>query len=66
MRAEIIPLTSLRGAAAMAVIALHFSVTMQSISSAQLSLFGTARELAVDVFFVLSEIHNGIHLSWRF
>ncbi len=48
------PLTALRGIAAMAVIAMHFSATMQQISTGPFPSLAPRGELAVDVFFVLS------------
>jgi peptidoglycan/LPS O-acetylase OafA/YrhL len=53
-REEIVPLTSLRGIAAMAVIAMHFSATMQEVSTGPFPSLAPHAELAVDVFFVLS------------
>jgi len=54
LRKEIIPLTSLRGIAAMAVIAMHYSATMQDIASGNFPSLAPHGSLAVDVFFVLS------------
>ncbi|HKQ11399.1 MAG TPA: acyltransferase [Rhizomicrobium sp.] len=54
MRKEIIPLTSLRGIAAMAVIAMHFSATMQINATGNFPSLAPSGQLAVDVFFVLS------------
>lgn len=54
MRSEIIPLTTLRGIAAMAVIAMHFSATMQQIAASNFPSLAPHGSLAVDVFFVLS------------
>ncbi len=54
MRKEITPLTSLRGIAAIAVIAMHFSATMQQIASRNFPSLAPHGFLAVDVFFVLS------------
>jgi peptidoglycan/LPS O-acetylase OafA/YrhL len=54
LRKEIIPLTSLRGIAAMAVIAMHYSATMQEIASGNFPSLAPHGSLAVDVFFVLS------------
>jgi peptidoglycan/LPS O-acetylase OafA/YrhL len=51
---EIRALTSLRGIAAMAVMALHFSATMQQNASGSFPALAPRGELAVDVFFVLS------------
>jgi peptidoglycan/LPS O-acetylase OafA/YrhL len=54
LRKEIIPLTTLRGIAAMAVIAMHFSASMQTIASGKFPSLAPHASLAVDVFFVLS------------
>ena len=54
LRKELIPLTSLRGLAAMAVIAMHYSATMQEIAIAKFPSLAPHGSLAVDVFFVLS------------
>lgn len=54
MRKEIVPLTSLRGIAAMAVIAMHFSATMADHASRNFPSLAPSGQLAVDVFFVLS------------
>jgi peptidoglycan/LPS O-acetylase OafA/YrhL len=54
LRKEILPLTSLRGIAAMAVIAMHYSATMQQIASGNFPSLAPHGSLAVDVFFVLS------------
>lgn len=54
MRKEIVPLTSLRGIAAMAVIAEHYSATMQPLASGKFPALAPHGNLAVDVFFVLS------------
>lgn len=54
MKREIAPLTALRGIAAMAVIAMHFSATMQQLASSSFPSLAPHGELAVDVFFVLS------------
>src|SRR5689334_20877560 len=49
---EIVPLTSLRGIAAMAVIAMHFSATMQEVSTGPFPSLAPQAELAVGVFFL--------------
>jgi peptidoglycan/LPS O-acetylase OafA/YrhL len=54
LRKEILPLTSLRGIAAIAVIAMHFSATMQQIAARDFPSLAPHGSLAVDVFFVLS------------
>jgi peptidoglycan/LPS O-acetylase OafA/YrhL len=54
VRKEIVPLTSLRGVAAMAVVAMHFSATMQENTTGPFPSLAPHAELAVDVFFVLS------------
>jgi len=54
VRQEIVPLTSLRGIAAMAVVAMHFSATMQENTTRSFPSLAPHAELAVDVFFVLS------------
>lgn len=54
LRAELRPLTSLRGIAALAVIAMHFSATMQIIARSNFPSLAPHGALAVDVFFVLS------------
>lgn len=51
---EIVPLTSLRGFAAIAVIAMHFSATMQENATGKFPSLAPHGDLAVDVFFVLS------------
>ena len=54
MRKEIVPLTSLRGFAAMAVILTHYSATLQPLASATFPSLAPHGYLAVDIFFVLS------------
>jgi peptidoglycan/LPS O-acetylase OafA/YrhL len=54
MRREIVALTSLRGLAAVSVVAMHFSATMQDNASGNFPSLAPHGELAVDVFFVLS------------
>jgi peptidoglycan/LPS O-acetylase OafA/YrhL len=54
VRKEIIPLTSLRGIAAMAVIAMHYSATMVDHATRDFPSLAPSGQLAVDVFFVLS------------
>jgi peptidoglycan/LPS O-acetylase OafA/YrhL len=51
---EIVSLTSLRGFAAMAVILMHYSATMQPLASGNFPSLAPHGELAVDIFFVLS------------
>jgi peptidoglycan/LPS O-acetylase OafA/YrhL len=54
VRQEIVPLTSLRGFAAMAVILTHYSATIQPLASANFPSLAPHGDLAVDIFFVLS------------
>ncbi|MDE2517159.1 MAG: acyltransferase [Rhodospirillales bacterium] len=54
MRKEITSLTSLRGFAAMAVILMHYSATMQPLASGKFPSLAPHGELAVDIFFILS------------
>jgi peptidoglycan/LPS O-acetylase OafA/YrhL len=54
VRKEIVPLTSLRGFAAMAVILTHYSATLQPLASATFPSLAPHGYLAVDIFFVLS------------
>lgn len=61
---EIVPLTSLRGVAAMAVVMQHFSTTAQQQSSVQIPSLIPHGYLAVDLFFSLSGfIMSYIYLS---
>ena len=53
-RAELRALTSLRGIAALAVVATHFSATGQSFSAASFPSLVPRGHMAVDFFFVLS------------
>ncbi|HTN12754.1 MAG TPA: acyltransferase [Acetobacteraceae bacterium] len=53
-RREIKPLTSLRGIAAMAVVAQHFSATAQSLTPTTIPSLVPHGYMAVDFFFVLS------------
>lgn len=54
LQKEILPLTSLRGLAAMAVIAMHFSSTLQPLAARDFPSLAPHGELAVDLFFILS------------
>jgi peptidoglycan/LPS O-acetylase OafA/YrhL len=54
IRREIKPLTSLRGIAAMAVVAQHFSATAQSLTQTTIPSLVPHGYMAVDLFFVLS------------
>lgn len=54
MRNEITPLTSIRGFAALAVVAMHFSATMQTLTKRPIPSLAPHGYLAVDLFFVLS------------
>lgn len=54
MRGEIKPLTSLRGLAAMAVVAQHFSATAQTLTPVKIPSLVPHGYMAVDFFFVLS------------
>jgi peptidoglycan/LPS O-acetylase OafA/YrhL len=54
VRQEIVPLTSLRGFAAMAVILTHYSATIQPLANANFPSVAPHGYLAVDIFFVLS------------
>ena len=53
-RGEIVPLTSLRGVAAMAVVLQHFSATAQLHSAVRIPSLVPHGYVAVDLFFVLS------------
>ena len=53
-RPELRALTSLRGVAALAVVAMHFSATAQTLASASIPSLVPRGHMAVDFFFVLS------------
>jgi peptidoglycan/LPS O-acetylase OafA/YrhL len=53
-RAELRVLTSLRGVAALAVVAMHFSATAQTLASASIPSLVRRGHMAVDFVFVLS------------